>query len=279
MQTRFLRCLLAAAIVIFCSVVIGCGGGSKGTGAVDFVGRAVTLSGTGVSGAQITITSTGDSGTTDADGNFNISSAVEAGDVELLVDTDNFSATTVIPNVPGTAKVVRVTLEVDEENEEVSNRDVQVEEHERSESGSESDGNKSDSGSKESKDSPSGDRKGTDSKDEGNRTPTPRPAVTPPEVGEATPTAVPRITPTPTPSHHESEHEGEDAEGEGRITALSSSSLTVDGIAFRLSGATRYYDLHEHSTSIASFAVGTRVHVNGTWHSGIADAETVRMTD
>jgi len=261
-MSKLINAIFIFLALAFC--ISGCAGGSKGTGVVDYVGKVFSPNGEALPGITITVVETGSSDVTDAQGQFSINSEAVFGDVELLIDTARFSKTTVIGSVPSTAKVVTVTIEVDEENENVSTKDFGVEEKEE-----------------ENHD---------ENSDNADNTPKPvKPTKTPVSsnnIPTPSPTAVVTVTPTashtPEDGHDEDENDEEhqqEVETEGRITALNSNALTVKSVVYILNTNTSYVLENGQPGNFSMLAIGNSVNVKGVVVSGQNVATRVKLKD
>ena len=101
----------------------GCGGGTSGSGLKSYDGIVASTDGTPLTGVNVTITSTGDSGVTNEKGEFSIASHASGDAVEILLESPMFSNSFVVKNVPTTSSRVRVNVKVD-----TAQNTVQVEE-------------------------------------------------------------------------------------------------------------------------------------------------------
>lgn len=109
--------------------VIGCGGGTTGTGGSssdEFVGRILNVDGNPVSGATITVAETGDSAQSAADGTFSIETDLVADKATLLVDLGPVETRVVVDEIPSEASVIEVVLEVEPEGDSVKLADKKV---------------------------------------------------------------------------------------------------------------------------------------------------------
>lgn len=276
------------AICLF--VLTGCAGGSKGTGGQGFGGIVVTKQSTPVSGVIVTLLQTGISDITDVDGKFFLEASIPDGDVRFNIDTGKFQKDIIIMNLPPTAKVVNIVIQVDEDEEEAEAIDVEVtenEEHEEtqkptrtpSSSKTVSDGNGDDTGQK----SPTATPLPVPTNPE---IPTPTPIATSTPIPEViTPTASPTLTSTPQPTLTPVRPSvtpgpnGEDAEAEGRIEALTSNSITVRRLTFQVTGSTVVTKGDHTTISFSSLSIGDRAHVTGVWQSGVAIASRIKIED
>lgn len=68
-------------------LLIGCGGGTSGSGIKTFEGRVQAQNGVSISGVSVTIEETGESTVTDGEGRFTLASEADGPDVAFLVET------------------------------------------------------------------------------------------------------------------------------------------------------------------------------------------------
>ena len=115
MKTRISTFLLILFIFISTSALIGCGGGSSGTGVPDsFVGKVLTGSvldenSAPVSGADIKVVETGEETKTDNNGNFTLSTAAQ-GDISLTVGVGGVSSTLPISSDDASRSQLKITV-------------------------------------------------------------------------------------------------------------------------------------------------------------------------
>ena len=147
-------------------ILLGCGGGTRGTGGVTFDGKVVVGTSGPVAGAQVTVLNTGDSDITDAEGNFLIQTD-EVTTLQVSVRAGEREGTTTIGDIPEGKSRVTATLVVDETGS-VQSKDVSIREddddsdREDSRDSSDGRGENDSSGSGASVDSP-GDNHGDNS--------------------------------------------------------------------------------------------------------------------
>lgn len=119
----FLMCSFCVqlALLIFVLSLVGCGGGSEGTG----IGGN-TLQGTvsldeniPVEGALVTVAETGQSALTDVNGKFSIETPVSVRKVTLAVSVNNVDGNVVIPELPVEPSTVDVDIHVNPETQSV----------------------------------------------------------------------------------------------------------------------------------------------------------------
>ena len=268
---------LVAVAVCIVLVICGCGGGSKGTGGGGFGGTVVTTQSQPLSGVIVTLLETNASDITDVDGRFDLGPVIPTGKASLSVDTGRFQRNVSIADLPSTASMVTVVIQVDEENEDAEAIDVEVtEEHEDSKSPTRSPtrtpiANK-----------PGDENSGTDRPAP---TPSPSPVATPESGGTPTPSASPSASPTPfstpgtqtpSPTQTQTSRDGEDAESEGRIDAISESSIAVRGVSFVVTSSTVVFR-GDTQVPFSSLAVGERAHVSGKWQNNQAIARKIEV--
>ncbi|MFM1848378.1 MAG: hypothetical protein RL417_1852, partial [Pseudomonadota bacterium] len=114
--------------VVLAAFVGGCGGSTQGTGGITVEGRLLEIGGAPVSGALVTVVTTGDSALTDQNGGFVLQSDLP--DINLLFESGETSASTVVSVTPTTRKVV-ATFRLDRERERVETENIELEEDSR----------------------------------------------------------------------------------------------------------------------------------------------------
>ena len=236
-------------MALFCWVVLaGCGGGSKGTGGDELYGKVLFANSQPAANVEVTTLASGDSATTDEDGEFRIEADLPVGDVSVGIDTGTFSSTVTIAGVPAEDSTIRCVIELDAQAQAARLTDVTI-----------------------------GDRR--------TPTPTPRPSATPSQSPTGRPTGNPTSTPTqapqasgtvtpsptpasshtptpsPTPEPEEEEEEGDDVEVSGLISALTGSAIVVGGVSFVIDDDTSIHG--QDVRGAEDLAVGMRVHAHG----------------
>lgn len=99
--------------LIFVGVFIGCGGGTSGSGLNAYEGRVQTEDGKALEGVSITVEQTGDSTTSDKNGDFLILSDASGDEVAILAETSSFSHRVLVRNVLDEDSRIRVNITVD----------------------------------------------------------------------------------------------------------------------------------------------------------------------
>jgi hypothetical protein len=106
--------LLAFQIALFFILTSCSGGGSSGTGTTVIRGQVFSSTNTPVANAELTVISTGDSATTDAEGNFVIETAPQTGSVELEIATAAGTDSITINDPDGEASSLNIQITLDE---------------------------------------------------------------------------------------------------------------------------------------------------------------------
>lgn len=122
LSIRRLAGLLTASLVIL-GTIAGCGGGTTGTGGTgssQFAGRIVYSTGEPVANATVVLQETGDTATSDAEGNFVIESDLTTPTATLLIETTEIQTQTTITDIPAGPQEVTVQLSVDKSTQEVN---------------------------------------------------------------------------------------------------------------------------------------------------------------
>ena len=107
-------CAILISIFIPLSLV-GCGGGTSGTGLQTFSGQVKSSTGEPVAGATLTLASTGDTAMTDASGRFVLRSTVKLETterIELLLESSQFTGTVVVPEGAVTEGSAQITVDI-----------------------------------------------------------------------------------------------------------------------------------------------------------------------
>ncbi len=108
------------ALLCFCGlsvILTACGGGTVGTGSdgnTVVTGRLFTSDSKAVANATVTILETGDSGTVDEQGRFEILAVIDSSQLSFLVTTPNLEAQDSLTDVPANPAAIAVDLELNE---------------------------------------------------------------------------------------------------------------------------------------------------------------------
>lgn len=113
-MSDFLRKGIRGLLCFLLVAVGGCAGGTTGTGGLQLRGVVLNTQKLPVAGATITSVATGDSAITDANGMFELTTAVENDEMTLSVDIGTVSGSTTIRNIPAEAVALELELELDE---------------------------------------------------------------------------------------------------------------------------------------------------------------------
>lgn len=111
---------------VACFIAIGCGGGTSGTGLNTYEGRVSYEDGAPIAGAVLTLESTGDSTSTNSNGDFTIDSTASGSEVSLLAESPTFSEHLTIRNVLKEHSRIRVNVTIDSVKQRASKTDFNV---------------------------------------------------------------------------------------------------------------------------------------------------------
>jgi len=119
----FAKYLTITLFFISCSVLLAaCGGGTSGTGgtgSTQFAGRVLS-DGLPVEDALVTVLESGDTGLTDSQGDFEVSTLLQSDSATLLVESGQVQAQTTIPDIASDVARVELTLSLDKEQQSVN---------------------------------------------------------------------------------------------------------------------------------------------------------------
>ncbi len=122
-------------IASFTLVYVSCaGGGTSGTGGQNFLGRMVSSDQTPLANVTITILESGDSGVTDANGNFLIEADTAGGDLNFEFVRSDINTSLLIPAIPADAELVTLELEYSPPENKVTPKKIEIKERPRSSS-------------------------------------------------------------------------------------------------------------------------------------------------
>lgn len=118
---------LKSFVVLITSIVLtSCGGGTSGTGMNTYEGRVGYDNGAPIEGATLTVESTGDSTTTNANGEFAVNSKAFGPEVAILAETSSFSERITVRNVFEEHSRIRVDVTIDSIRQHASTTDFNV---------------------------------------------------------------------------------------------------------------------------------------------------------
>jgi hypothetical protein len=110
-------------IIFFCLALLGCGGGTRGTGGTDFTGKVADQESRPVVGISVTLLEAQQASTTDNNGEFKFNAAV-SGDLTFRFNGQAAEGDVVVQGVPAAAKKVELEFEVRTDNRSVSLKKV-----------------------------------------------------------------------------------------------------------------------------------------------------------
>ena len=99
--------------VVTILLLIGCGGGSSGTGVRTFDGRILTTQNDPLSGATVTVVQTGDSTVTDAQGFFSLDSEDTKSSVDFAIDASDVHTVVNVATIDPSSTSISLNVKVD----------------------------------------------------------------------------------------------------------------------------------------------------------------------
>ncbi len=279
---RLIRAVVRTLCGLSLAVLVSCGGSTSGTGGVTIQGQLLSADGQPLPGVSVTSLQSGETTTTDSQGNFSLQS--ERSTVqEIEFDGQGVRATGRIENADDSASRIEVTFEASDDGRNVRPKRVESSrEDDQGSSGSGGGGNDDGSSSNGGGDDRNDDDRGDSSGSGGNDDPSPTPSTSP----SPAPTQDGGDDSSGSGGGNPPEQEGSgggDSQGDreddqrGAISALTASSLTVNGVEFLVDGSTEIRGSDGRSATLADFQVGDRVRVRGRSRSGTMYAERIEF--
>ena len=293
------RILVMSCVLLTLFAVIGCGGGTQGTGGIAIEGRILKTDGTALANTKVTVAQTGDSTTTDANGDFSLTAKV-TGTTSLLVESDTVSTEVAIGDISAQASTVRVTISVDENENSGTVEEIEIEERDDNSNSNENAGSNSgiedddtsqefsteeddtsldedenDDSSQEESNSGSSNSNNSDSDSQESS-----------NSGSSNSGSSNSGSGNSGSSNSGSGNGGsgnsevetcEDQDIIGTISDLNTDSITVSGITFLINTETRVEDINENPISLQSLTTGMSVRVKGDCINDILVAERIRL--
>ena len=125
MRIYCLRLLLISAFLSVVGLFLpGCGGSTTGTGGVSVVGKVLSSSGQPVANANVIVSNTGDSTTTNSSGDFVLKTDY-AEKYDFLFATGNRTIKGSITAVPANANKVQVVFTIKDDSDEANETEVE----------------------------------------------------------------------------------------------------------------------------------------------------------
>ncbi len=106
--------------------LLGCGGGSAGTGTTTFSGKLLNTENQPVEGAVVRVVGSTETVQTDEEGRFILSAPEEAKEVQLQVETSGVNASVTVPTASEENAKVGVQLQLDEERSTLVVKSLEV---------------------------------------------------------------------------------------------------------------------------------------------------------
>jgi len=288
------RILVMSCVLLTLFAVIGCGGGTQGTGGIAIEGRILKTDGTALANTKVTVAQTGDSTTTDANGDFSLTAKV-TGTTSLLVESDTVSTEVAIGDISAQASTVRVTISVDENENSGTVEEIEIEERDDNSNSNENAG--SNSGiedddtsqefSTEEDDTSLDEDENDDSSQEELNSGSSNSNNSDSDSQESSNSGSSNSGSSNSGSSNSGSGNGgsgnsevetcEDQDIIGTISDLNTDSITVSGITFLINTETRVEDINENPISLQSLTTGMSVRVKGDCINDILVAERIRL--
>lgn len=246
------KSLIYLILIPLLSLVSACGGGTEGTGGVQIEGKILSEDNVPLSNINVSVTETGDSDLTDADGNFLIDTQLRSS-IELEFRGDGIDAKSKIDNIPSSAKKVSATFRANKKKNTVDPEDV------KSEDSSSSGDDRGGSNSGSSNDS-SDDDKGDDNSSSRGDTPS----------DDKNPNK---------PDSSDDNSNVRKVEEKGPITAISDPIVTVNSTSFTVTSQSKLKDKDGKRTTLSTFKIGDLVRAKGKQSSGVVTLEELEIDD
>jgi len=278
------RILVMSCVLLTLFAVIGCGGGTQGTGGIAIEGRILKTDGTALANTKVTVAQTGDSTTTDANGDFSLTAKV-TGTTSLLVESDTVSTEVAIGDISAQASTVRVTISVDENENSGTVEEIEIEERDDNSNSNENAG--SNSGiedddtsqefSTEEDDTSLDEDENDDSSQEESNSGSSNSNNSDSDSQESSNSGSSNSGSGNGGSGNSEVETCEDQDIIGTISDLNTDSITVSGITFLINTETRVEDINENPISLQSLTTGMSVRVKGDCINDILVAERIRL--
>lgn len=124
---RYLRLsVFPSFVVVLLLAAVGCGGGTDGSGIKTYEGHISENNGQSLADVLVTIESTGDSGVSDKDGNFQFRSDAEGPEVPFVLQSSRFTSRFLVRDIPAESSRVRLELIVDPQTSVTEVRQLHV---------------------------------------------------------------------------------------------------------------------------------------------------------
>lgn len=299
-QSMLIREIINSIVLLLLILCAGCGGSTSGTGGVTVEGRVVELNNSPLASAQITILESGESTKSDSEGNFKIVTPFSSA-IKFLVEDSNISVQSIIENIPATAETVVVVITVNREDRSASSETKEIREREKDDK-AEDDRGDDDSGSDKGKggsgqsddvnnsnsgaDDNNGNQVDKDGEGKGNGSDGMSGGSSGNSGGDHTNDDTGGGSDSQGSSDDDQSddgdsdsNEGDEQKQEGKISAISSSSVTVNGSTFVVTPQSKYQDREGKKSSLSSFAVGMLVSVEGKIRNGVLELDKLEAKE
>lgn len=272
MKTNTLFATGFCTIILCVWTLLGCGGGSRGTGTLSIEGRVLSSRGEPISEATVINNETGESAVTSSMGEFLLELERLSGTVSFTVETPSFTVTSSGGSeITKDTEVIEVAITVDTSAQRPkASQTVKIKKEKSGSSSSASSSSSSKASSSSSSSSSnssksSGGSSSSSSDDSGN-------GDSDDDSGDDSSSSSSQGSSS---SSSQGEDDNQEVKVEGAIQGLTTSSLTVRETTFTVDSQTRF----EGKRSLSEFSVGDEVEVRGRFRSGVLVADRIKFKD
>lgn len=132
-KSHFWMWMLCVGVLLGVTVV-GCGGGSSGTGGQQYQGTILSRTSQPLPGVKVTIAQSGDNTVTDTNGYYSVITDAGSGSVTYIFEAPGIQIQFTLEGVPGNASVVTVNFVLDEQEQSADPTLVDIDENDSSSS-------------------------------------------------------------------------------------------------------------------------------------------------
>lgn len=274
---RFRQIVLSLIFMAIVLSLVGCGGGTSGTGGITISGQTLDQNSRPLQGVDVIALDTGNAAITDAEGRFVVVAARSVPNTTLSFEQGENKIPATIDSLPEDAELIEATFKVDFARRESAVSDVRIrrrgsddngapnpspsptpdsnDNDDDEDDGDDDDDNSSSSSSRGGSSSSSGDDDDDDDSDDDDD-----------DNGSSS-------------SSSSGEEQGQEIEVRGVISAISSTAIVVNGVVFVPTPTSRYKNASGQSTTIQGIAVGQLCKAEGELIDGVVYLEKLEIED